>query len=368
MLVEQQETIQVLERILNELDENQRMAVTLYYYEERSVKEIADFLSCSVDTVKSRLYYARKNIRKAIKKLEEKGTFFYSFIPIFYLRLLFKNVAENPAQICTNKEIKSIQSKESMASTFGSAAAEHVSEKVLAAGILALMVCVGIGYSGTHYRERKLQKQEIHELLMDTEVESTKSEDSQSPEKSDMEIKVQKEKDSKDVDGAIATTPTPVPTAVPPQENEPVMNNGNTPEQQETSRNVENERVETSTDSEEEQQTGTTEEHSHAWVEKKETVHHEASGHYETKVVQEAYDEPVYEYRIFCNICGADITTSTDEHTTAHGDPQRNYSSQNVQNGSIHHDAVTEQVWVEEPAYDETITVGKVCSICGEEQ
>ena len=44
--------------------------------------------------------------------------------------------------------------------------------------------------------------------------------------------------------------------------------------------------------------------HVHTWV------LHEGSGHYETQVVKEAWDEPVYEMqaRDICNQCGADIT------------------------------------------------------------
>ena len=93
-----------------------------------------------------------------------------------------------------------------------------------------------------------------------------------------------------------------------------------------------------------------------------EKIHHEASGHYETKTVQEAYEEPVYEYRVFCNTCGADVTTNAQEHEAIHN---AGFSSRKIQTESIHHDAVTQQVWVDEPAYDEVVTRGYVCSVCG---
>ena len=115
----------------------------------------------------------------------------------------------------------------------------------------------------------------------------------------------------------------------------------------------------------ESQQTTTTSEadqHTHQWVQQTETVHHEASGHYETEIVQEAYEEPVYEYHVFCDTCGADVNTSALEHKAIH---DNGFTSKKIQTGSIHHDAVTQEVWVEEPAYDEVVTRGYVCSVCG---
>lgn len=43
--------------------------------------------------------------------------------------------------------------------------------------------------------------------------------------------------------------------------------------------------------------------HVHTWV------LHEGSGHYETQVVKEAWDEPIYSEVCLCNDCGADITS-----------------------------------------------------------
>lgn len=91
-------------------------------------------------------------------------------------------------------------------------------------------------------------------------------------------------------------------------------------------------------------------------------MHHEASGHYETEIVQEAYEEPVYEYHVFCDTCGADVNTSALEHKAIH---DNGFTSKKIQTGSIHHDAVSQEVWVEEPAYDEVVTRGYVCSVCG---
>ena len=98
----------------------------------------------------------------------------------------------------------------------------------------------------------------------------------------------------------------------------------------------------------------TTTAHEHVWVE------HLATGHYEEQVVTEAYDEPVYEYQDVCNKCG---TVLPDEEAIAihYGFYcDGSYSNVKVQTGTIHHEAITQTVWVEDAAgwYD--------CSICGE--
>ena len=48
----------------------QRITVILYYYNEKSVSEIARIMHCSVGTVESRLYYARKKLREELKKFD----------------------------------------------------------------------------------------------------------------------------------------------------------------------------------------------------------------------------------------------------------------------------------------------------------
>lgn len=106
---------------------------------------------------------------------------------------------------------------------------------------------------------------------------------------------------------------------------------------------------------------GNTSTHTHSWEAVTTTVHHDATGHYETKVITAAYDEPVYENRTICS-CGEDITEKVASHYV---DCEGSYSNKKVQTGSIHHDAVTEQVWVQDSAaYDETVVTGYKCS-CG---
>lgn len=107
--------------------------------------------------------------------------------------------------------------------------------------------------------------------------------------------------------------------------------------------------------------------HTHTWVKYvANTIQHKEEGHYETKVVKAAYDEPQYDYHYVCLKCGEDLGTDDTTDLLDHGDVcDGNYTSKLVQVGSIHHDAVTEQVYVvDQAAYTENV-YGERCSGCG---
>ena len=86
------------------------------------------------------------------------------------------------------------------------------------------------------------------------------------------------------------------------------------------------------------------------------TVHHDEVGHWETQVIQEAWDEPVYARKIIGNQTGR-VYESTAEFFNQ--DEDGSYHVGDVQVGTTHHDAVTQQVWVvDQAAWDETVIVG----------
>ena len=87
------------------------------------------------------------------------------------------------------------------------------------------------------------------------------------------------------------------------------------------------------------------------------TIHHEEVGHWETQVIAEAWDEPVYERKIIGNNTGTVYATVDEFAFNTNGD--EGYHVGNVQVGTNHHEAVTPQVWVvDQYAWDETIIVG----------
>ena len=89
--LDRQETVRLLGEILDSLPADQRTAVSLFYYEQLSVREIAEELEVSENTVKSRLNYGRKKIEAKVRELEKKGTKLYGLAPLPFLRLLFRS-------------------------------------------------------------------------------------------------------------------------------------------------------------------------------------------------------------------------------------------------------------------------------------
>jgi RNA polymerase sigma factor (sigma-70 family) len=56
-------------KVIYELPEYQRISVVLFYYNEMSIKEIANIMNCSEGTVKSRLYHGKKYLRNKVDKI-----------------------------------------------------------------------------------------------------------------------------------------------------------------------------------------------------------------------------------------------------------------------------------------------------------
>lgn len=65
-LTEQTEMRQKVRRAISELSIDQRVVVVLYYLNGLSLQDIAEILDLPVGTVKSRLYYARENMRNQL--------------------------------------------------------------------------------------------------------------------------------------------------------------------------------------------------------------------------------------------------------------------------------------------------------------
>ena len=194
-------------------------------------------------------------------------------------------------------------------------------------------------------------KQTVHtEKVTETTKKdsSTKKEDKKSDEKKNDSKKNETKEDEKkedkksDVTENKATTDNTVAEENKAVENKSVENTSNT-----TSNNVTNSTSNNATPS---QPTST------PCVPTYTTVNHEATGHYETQVISQAWDEPVYARKIVGGHTGR-VYNSLDEWGAQEEDG--NYSIKDVQVDTIHHDAVTQQVWVvDQPAWTETVASG----------
>lgn len=105
--------------------------------------------------------------------------------------------------------------------------------------------------------------------------------------------------------------------------------------------------------------------HTHTWVAQTTTVHHDAVTEQVWVQDSAAWDEPVYGTKVVCG-CGAifDNDNQWEQHSID-GCPY-GYSVQSVQTGTVHHEATGHyETKVVQDAYDETVTTGYVCSGCG---
>lgn len=83
-----QETRDLVHELINALSDEQRICVLMFHIEGISIREIAETLNCSDNTVKSRLNYGRKNLKIKAEELQKKGYKLYSVAPLPLLLLL----------------------------------------------------------------------------------------------------------------------------------------------------------------------------------------------------------------------------------------------------------------------------------------
>lgn len=87
--MDQAETKRLVQEMLEALSDEQRVCILMYYMEEKSVKEIAQVLAVSENTVKSRLNYGRKAVKEKVLDLEKRGTKLYGLLPFPFFLYLF---------------------------------------------------------------------------------------------------------------------------------------------------------------------------------------------------------------------------------------------------------------------------------------
>ena len=87
------ETKRLIAEMLDRMPEDQKMCLLMYYYEEMSVRQIAEAMDCSEGTIKSRLNYARKNLKGQVLELEKKGTKLYCMTLLPFLYWFFREQA-----------------------------------------------------------------------------------------------------------------------------------------------------------------------------------------------------------------------------------------------------------------------------------
>lgn len=104
-LIEQKETIRLVGEIVDSLPDDQRAVIGMYYYEKKSVNDIASAMGASQSAIKSRLKYGRDKIKAKVKELESKGTNLYGLAPFTFWLLLIHNMKGFTTEIIPDANI-----------------------------------------------------------------------------------------------------------------------------------------------------------------------------------------------------------------------------------------------------------------------
>lgn len=71
--LDQEDLKQTVNEMINSLPPEQRSAILLHYFDELSIKDIAEIQGVNEGTVKSRLNYGRKSLKQAVENYEKKS-------------------------------------------------------------------------------------------------------------------------------------------------------------------------------------------------------------------------------------------------------------------------------------------------------
>lgn len=153
-----EETKRLIGEMIERLPEDQKMCLLMFHYEEKSLNEIAEIMECSVNTVKSRLNYARKNLKQQVIELEAQGTKLHCFPLVPFLYWYFHQSMLDYAQgmavgiISTGAGGSSVISSAAASSSTAASATAGLAGKAMAYGwkkiIMVLAICSGVTIGG----------------------------------------------------------------------------------------------------------------------------------------------------------------------------------------------------------------------------
>ncbi|SEA72363.1 RNA polymerase sigma factor, sigma-70 family [Pseudobutyrivibrio sp. ACV-2] len=177
LAIDQQETSRLIREMMAELSDEQRMCITMFYMEEMSVKEIAETLGVSENTVKSRLNYGRNKIKDKVLELEKKGTKLYGLLPMVFFFALFKKDAlacevAVPAASSVLSGVGAAKGTATLTTAAGATKAglaiggTTISTKGVIAGVTAAVVLAG-GVGTGVYLNNKDSETELNHVFID---------------------------------------------------------------------------------------------------------------------------------------------------------------------------------------------------------
>lgn len=176
--MDQAETNRLVLEMLKTLNEKERTAIVMRYYEDADVKQIAQALGCPEGSVKTYLFRGRGKVEKQVRMLEKQGVKLYSLAPlpffVWMLRLARAQGTTAAALGCAGTAAGAAAGAGAAAKagtaakTAGAAVGKTAATKVVA-GALAVSMTVGAGVAVAHNSKGRQNEQahEIYENLLD---------------------------------------------------------------------------------------------------------------------------------------------------------------------------------------------------------
>ena len=144
--LDRKETSRLVQEILSQLPEGQQMILGMRYYDELSVKEIAQLLKLSDGTVKAALFQGRKKVETAVRALEKQGVKLYGLSPVAFLVALMRRAEPAASASVKQAAVKAAVTKvsaDAVAATAVPVAAKTFGQ-VLAGRVLAGALTVAL--------------------------------------------------------------------------------------------------------------------------------------------------------------------------------------------------------------------------------
>lgn len=142
--IETDEICQILGETVRLLPPLQRESVMMYYYQQMSVSEIAEILDTNENTVKSRLYSARKNLRKILEKNGHGNLTLSGISPLAFISYTLISEAEKEQNFAIPVAMPKGEVFIASAKT-ASAATGAIAIKIGAIGCAAVAAAGGVG-------------------------------------------------------------------------------------------------------------------------------------------------------------------------------------------------------------------------------
>ena len=152
---ETNEIKEIVSSILDELPEDQKLCMIMFYGQDMKIKEISHALSIPENTVKSRLMYGRKKMLELVKEKESKGYVFRTAIPVSIFAVIPVMLASKSIAAPSSGALLSALGVKAVASGIGSATSASIAAKTsipliakIAIGVVGVAI-IGAGVFGS---------------------------------------------------------------------------------------------------------------------------------------------------------------------------------------------------------------------------